>query len=46
MSLEHFIQSPYLIPRGYPLEFLHSIDVHCVTGSALDAGVTKMNKTE
>lgn len=44
MGLDLFLKSPYLIAGGYPLGFLHSIDIHCITGTMLDAGDTKTNK--
>ena len=46
MSLELFIVSPYLTTRACPLEFLHSIVMHCVKSHVLDAGDMKMNKIE
>lgn len=46
MGLELFLKSPYLIAGGYPLGFLHSLDMHCITGTMLDAGYTKTNKIE
>lgn len=45
LSSKYFIKFPYIIPRGYTLEFLHSIDMHCVTCTMLDVRVTKMNRT-
>lgn len=44
MNLEYFIKSLYLIPSGYSLESLHSVDMHYVTSTVLDTEVTKMNK--